>query len=175
MIRSTLIIISAVLFLASPAVANSKDKFDAAMRALLTPYLKIHAALAGDADKGVAQAASKIAKLAGKIDPGTISSKHAAHYQALPGKIKAAAARVAKAKGIAAQREAFKKLSRPFAMWVTMSKPGEVNLVFCSMAKGSWLQKEKIIANPYYGAKMLRCGEIIRGKDKGHASGHMKH
>ena len=72
-------------------------------------------------------------------------------------------------------RDAFKELSRPMAMWVTMSKPAGVNVVFCSMAKGSWLQTDAKIRNPYYGAKMLSCGQIIGGTHKGKASGHMKH
>ncbi len=78
-------------------------------------------------------------------------------------------------KAIDKQRAAFKELSRPLAMWVTMSKPAGINVVFCSMAKGSWLQTDKQIANPYYGAKMLRCGEVVAGKHKGAAGGHMKH
>ena len=44
------------------------------------------------------------------------------------------------------------------AMWATMSKPAGVNVVFCSMAKASWLQTDKKIRNPYYGKKMLTCG-----------------
>jgi hypothetical protein len=144
------------------------------MQPLLAPYFKIHAALAGDKETGVTREAKKIAGLAGKIDSGTVTGKHAAHYRALPGKIKAAALKLSKAKGIAARREAFKDLSKPMAMWVTMSKPPGVNVVFCSMAKGSWLQKGKTIANPYYGKKMLRCGEIIGGEGKGVKGGHMK-
>ena len=90
-------------------------------------------------------------------------------------KIKAAAVKLSGAKAIDKQRAAFKELSRPLAMWVTMSKPAGLNVVYCSMAKGSWLQSEKTIANPYYGAKMLRCGEVVAGKHKGTAGGHMKH
>ena len=171
----TSLITALALALLIPAAAHADTaKFDAAMQPLLTPYFKIHAALAGDTDKGVAKAAKKIARLAGKVNPKSVDGMHAAHYKALPGKIKAAASTLAKAKGIAAQREAFKDLSKPLAMWVSMSKPAGVNVVFCSMAKGSWLQKDKTIANPFYGAKMLRCGEIIGGKDKGEAGGHMK-
>jgi len=81
---------------------------------------------------------------------------------------------LAKTKGIEAMRKALKPLSQPLVMWATMSKAAGVNVVFCSMAKGSWLQKEKVIANPYYGSKMLRCDEIISGKDKGTKGGHMK-
>lgn len=30
----------------------------------------------------------------------------------------------------------------------------------CPMAKASWLQTDKEVANPYMGQKMLRCGEV---------------
>ena len=169
------ITMAATLALLVPAAARADTaKFDKAMEPVLAQYLEIHQALAGDTDKGVAKAATKIAKLAARVKSNTVTGKHAAHYKKLPGKIKAAAATLAKAKGIEAMRKALKPLSRPLVMWATMSKAATVNVVFCSMAKGSWLQKEKLIANPYYGSKMLRCGEIISGKDKGTKGGHMK-
>lgn len=149
--------------------------FDEQMKPLYTEYQTIHKALAADSTKGIDKAAKKIAKLAPKLDPAMVTGKHAGHYKDLPRKIKAAAERLAKAKGIVGKREAFKDLSKPFAMWATMSRPAGVNVVFCSMAKGSWLQSEKTIANPYYGAKMLRCGEVVSGEHKGTADGHMKH
>jgi len=171
----TYINIFAALALLIPATAQADStKFDKAMGPVVAQYLVIQKALAGDTDKGVSKAAAKIVKLVARVNAKSVSGKHAAHYKKVPGKIKAAAAKVAKAKGIARQRDAFKELSRPMAMWATMSKPATINVVFCSMAKGSWLQKEKLIANPYYGAKMLRCGEIISGKDKGTTGGHMK-
>lgn len=159
---------------ASPARAGA-ETFDEGMQPILAQYLKIQAALAGDHDKGVAKAAARIAKITRALKPKTVKGKHAAHYAKLPAKLKAAARAVAKAKGLKARREAFKALSRPMALWATMSKPKGVNVVFCSMAKASWLQRGKTIANPYYGSKMLRCGQVIGGKHKGHADGHMKH
>ena len=158
-----------------PALAQADTAaFDKTMAPVYAQYEIIHKALAGDSQKGVVQAAKKIARLAKKVDPKSVKGNHAAHYKTLPQKVKAAAEKLARAKGIASQREAFKELSRPLAMWATMSKPAGVNVVFCSMAKGSWLQRDKTIANPYYGAKMLRCGEVVSGKYKGTASGHMK-
>ncbi len=50
----------------------------------------------------------------------------------------------------------------------------EVNEVFCPMAfdfKGAyWIQTGKEINNPYFGKKMLRCGEIRRQWNSGKAS-----
>lgn len=163
-------------FLSLPVLARADTAaFDKSMGPLVTQYEAIQKALAADSTKGVTKAAKKIAKLAPKLKAKSVTGKHAAHYKGLPAKIKAAAQKLSKAKAIAEQRKAFMALSRPFAMWATMSKPAGINVVFCSMAKGSWLQRDKTIANPYYGAKMLRCGEVVSGKDKGTAGGHMKH
>ena len=159
-----------------PALAHAgTEKFDRSMAPVLAQYVQIQKALAGDTTKGVTRAAKRIAALAPKLDAESVQGKHAAHYKKMPTKIKAAATKLGKATEIEKQRAAFKELSRPMAMWATMSKPPGVNVVFCSMARGSWLQREKTISNPYYGAKMLRCGEVVAGKDKGTADGHMKH
>ena len=36
----------------------------------------------------------------------------------------------------------------------------ELKVVKCPMAKARWIQKGSAIKNPYYGNKMLTCGEI---------------
>jgi len=166
----------ALALLIIPAVANADTaKFDAAMKPLLKPYYKIQLALAGDTEKGVKAAGKELAKAAGKIKAVAkkVKGKHAKHYKGLPDKIQQAAKKVAAAKGIEARRAAFRELSKPMAMWASMSKPKDLNVVYCSCGKGgSWLQAEKVLANPYYGAKMLKCGKIISGKDKGHKDGH---
>lgn len=169
----TVAITALALALAATARADTAA-FDAQMKPLYLEYQKIHKALAADSDKGIDVAAKQIARRAAKLDPSKVSGKHAGHYKGLPQKIKDAAAKLGRAKGIAAKREAFKELSRPFAMWASMSKPEGINVVFCSMAKGSWLQSERTIANPYYGAQMLRCGEVVSGRDQGLKDGHMK-
>lgn len=35
-----------------------------------------------------------------------------------------------------------------------------LHVAFCPMAPGGWLQRQPALRNPYYGAKMLRCGEL---------------
>ena len=47
------------------------------------------------------------------------------------------------------------------------SPPGVIHLnhMFCPMVKGGagdWLQATKALRNPYYGSKMLTCGETVR-------------
>jgi len=69
------------------------------------------------------------------------------------------------AKEIVSMRTALVDLSKPMVMWASLSKPSGINVVYCSMNPGSWLQKGSKIRNPYYGSKMLSCGQIIPSAD----------
>ncbi|MBI5510471.1 MAG: DUF3347 domain-containing protein [Deltaproteobacteria bacterium] len=153
------------------AAADPKAvEFDAAMQPILAEYLKIQTGLAGDRTDGVARAAASIAALAKKLDAAKVGGDAAASYKDLPAKIAKAAEAMAKESAIAALREKLKDLSKPMALWGTLAKPAGVSVVYCSMAPGSWLQPEGPIKNPYYGAAMLACGEVVGGA--GAAAGH---
>ena len=131
------------------------------MLPILDQYLKIPKALAADKTEGVTEAAAEIERLANKLDASTVSGEHAKHFKNIPYKLKTSAQQLKTSKDINAMRESLKELSKPMAMWVTMSKPKGIYVAFCSMAPGSWLQRNTTISNPYYGTKMLRCGEIV--------------
>jgi len=146
-------------------VYGGTEEFDKAMNPLVEQYLKIHDALAEDNTEGVKKAAEQIVTLSDKVDPDTVTGEHKDHYRDLPVKIKEAAQKLVPGKDLGAAREAFKELSRPMAMWATMSKPKGVYVVYCSMQRASWLQKDKAIRNPYHGSQMLGCGEIVGGED----------
>ncbi len=164
-----------LMILSTVAIADTAA-FDKQMQLVIDQYLKIPTQLAADKTTGVQDAAKEIAKLAGKLDAKRVTGEHASHYKNIPRNLVAAAKKLAAAKGIDAKREALKELSKPMAMWATMSKPKGVSVMYCSMAPGSWLQKDDTtVANPYYGAKMLRCGEIVSGEGAGQKDGHMKH
>ena len=76
------------------------------------------------------------------------------------------AAKITGATDIESQRVAFSTLSNDFIALVKKSglKSGELYVDFCPMAmedKGAyWLSASKEIKNPYFGEKMLTCGEI---------------
>ena len=169
----------AVVFATAAASAGEKKTtsgahlFDKGMQPILASYLKIQAALAGDTMKGVQPASQAIAKEAKRLDGTSVTGEHAAHYAKLPQKLQAAATALAAEASIDRAREAFKELSKPMALWGSMSKPAGIDVVFCSMAKGSWLQKSGAVRNPYHGASMLACGEVVGGAD--HATKAMKH
>lgn len=167
--KSYLILITCFNFLVistigNPVFADSK-KFDETMQPILTEYLKMVETLASDKTDGVADSAKKIESLAGKLSPSLATGEHASHYKSIPNNISEGARKMAAAKDIASLRAALVSLSKPMVVWTAMSKPPGINVIYCSMNPGSWLQKGAAIRNPYYGSKMLSCGEIISGPD----------
>ncbi|MFC1850640.1 hypothetical protein ACFL27_10650 [candidate division CSSED10-310 bacterium] len=75
-----------------------------------------------------------------------------------------AAQALQQAKNIESMREKLKDLSKPFVLWASLTNPAGLFVAYCSMKPGSWLQDQAEISNPYYGSKMLRCGEIVSPK-----------
>ena len=66
-------------------------------------------------------------------------------------------------------RKKFKPISHAVITLVTEIRGQNADLsfhhFFCPMVKqgeGDWLQAEDQLSNPYYGAQMLRCGELVR-------------
>ncbi len=156
-----------LLFLAGANAHADAMEFDSAMQPILAAYLEIDDALASDTLEGVAEQAGSIEEAAKSLDSTHLAGEHADHYKTVPQKLQDAAAAMQKATDLAQAREALKGLSKPMAMWATMAKPKGINVVYCAMAKGSWLQKGKEIHNPYLGASMPHCGEIVSGPDAG--------
>jgi hypothetical protein len=153
------------LIAASGISYSGSEKFDDAMQPILSEYLKIADALASDKIDPVNDAAKKIEGLAATLASAVITGEHSAHYKNIPKNLLESSKKMLQAKDIAKTRSAFSEMSKPMAMWASMSKPAGINVVYCSMYPGSWLQKGALIRNPYYGAKMARCGDIVSGPD----------
>ncbi len=71
------------------------------------------------------------------------------------------------AEGLDGLRAAYLSLSDTVLEVARASGPGGQTLAvgFCPMKPGRWIQGEPVLANPYYGAEMLRCGtfeELVR-------------
>ena len=131
------------------------------MQPILQSYLEIGEALAADTTKGVSTEAERIHKLAAKLDPKRVSGADAKRYEPIPANLGKAAEALGQAEDLLGAREAYKKLSAPILDWASMSKPASVNVVYCPMAKASWLQRPGAVRNPYYGSEMLRCGRVV--------------
>lgn len=147
----------------APQIAQAAE-FDAAMEPILAQYLTIQTALAADSTEGVAEAVQRIEGLAAKLDPQKAPEEHLQHYRKIPQSLASACKKLEVAGDIGSIREAFHDLSRPVAMWVTLARPEGKRVMYCPMKKAGWVQEGSEVANPYYGAEMLRCGyEVGRG------------
>jgi len=112
-------------------------------------YEAIRQALLHDSTDAVATHASELATAA---DPGCGKEWPA---------VATAAKRLAAATDLAASRKEFAVLSEALvACRKRAAMPGTL-VVYCPMARASWIQPAGEIGNPYYGPSMARCGEIV--------------
>lgn len=146
--RTSFIILLALLTL-SP-LCRADEKADTPLASALAQYVKIQAALAGDSLVGVPEAAA------------AISAAVKASASKLPASLATEAETVAKAHDLKAARDAFKSLSATLITAAAETKSGRYFEAYCPMAAASWIQVGRHIANPYYGASMLTCGEVRR-------------
>lgn len=170
MIKTVVLIVT--IFLVTTLAGGTK-KFDSSMQPILKEYLKIHTALTKNKTDGIKNSAKKILSLTKKVDPKIVSGEHATHYKHIPMNLKKSAKQIIAAKNIKEMREAFKNLSKPMAMWASMSKPDKIKVGYCAMAKASWLQKGAMIMNPY-DMTMPHCGSFVGGDLKKSTEKHHK-
>ena len=149
------------LFLSVAALQAHSDAFKPAfVDTLVAPYLSMQKGLASD-DLKVAQVGAKAFLEAMKQAPQDATAQKETAALSAPAKS------IAEAEQIAAARTAFLELSKQFATLVEhVGTSGKTPLfvAHCPMAfdnqGASWIQGDKEVANPYYGAMMLRCGGI---------------
>lgn len=113
---------------------------------LYPKYDAVRMALVNEDASSAAKRAKELADLAQASDQELVASKAAA---------------VASAGTLEATRHAFAELSDAMITYRGTSKeePKPV-VVYCSMARHSWLQPKGPISNPYLGPGMKTCGEI---------------
>lgn len=136
--------IVAIVFAAVPAAAAELPK------ALVDPYLQVQAALASDKFEPVAMNAKAI---------GTVAATLGKDAEALVSTAKA----LETAKDLEAARTAFGELSTALVTYAEKTKSelgADVRVAYCPMVNKPWLQKDKEIKNPYYGASMISCGSF---------------
>ncbi len=62
---------------------------------------------------------------------------------------------------LANAREIFYEISKSMVRLNELRAGERLRVVYCPMAKKSWLQREEKIVNPYHGSSMGGCGEIV--------------
>jgi hypothetical protein len=167
-VAMTIITTALVVILAAPAAADDHvGSGETAFDIIVARYEAIHGALASDTIDGITEnalaiqtAAEAAAEDFSAQKAGVATAKADACRKLLP-EVAGAAAKLAAAKNESTAREAFAELSRPMIRWREMVTGERPKVAYCPMAKKPWLQDSEEIANPYYGSKMLRCGEIV--------------
>lgn len=156
----------------SPATAGDEEQARAAparfldrLGEILDNYLGIQTALAADDDARAAKAAAEAASVLTSVEGSGLDAEAQAGWAGDRAQLTAALANVRQASDITSRRAAFLPLSTE--LWRILRtygyrETGPVRWIHCPMAfenaGADWIQREAAIANPYYGASMLRCG-----------------
>ncbi len=179
----TLILISGIITLNQSPSQASGSLWEHKMGEIINSYLKIRSQLAADSLEGVGAEAWNIAKASEAIQEIISSISHDARLQQFHSQVDvqtiAKHAKMLHGQDIEAVRKHFKPLSEPIRKYVELfGKPenvaGEVYIYHCPMYPGDWLQKDKNTGNPYYGKKMLKCGNLV-GESSSHKAHEHKH
>jgi Cu(I)/Ag(I) efflux system membrane fusion protein len=152
----------------SNKIGSIDTKFQNQLKDLLNAYLKVKDALvATDATMAAKEVTTFIQSLK-KIDMTLLSNDAHDIWMPLYNEMKSAAENVSKSDDIEEQRKSFLKISDSYFTAVsTFQLSGlQAYYQYCPMAfnnkGGHWISKEKEISNPYFGSKMMRCGETIK-------------
>jgi Cu(I)/Ag(I) efflux system membrane fusion protein len=131
-------------------------------------YFPLQAALAGDDKDGAARVAGEMLEALSAVDMGLVSGEAHNVWMDNSMKMKAALDKIKEAEGIEPMREEFEKLSNELIAVVEQFGANGANTLYklhCPMAfdnKGAdWLQVDEDVRNPYFGASMLKCGQVI--------------
>ena len=130
--------------------AGATPTVGSTMSPIIEPYLKIQSALANDSTEGIRQNAGDIATAATALGAPAF-------------KIDTAAAQLTSAGELDDARAKFGALSEALDTYMTglhLEPPDEVRVAFCPMENKPWMQKGGAIQNPYYGSKMIDCGDF---------------
>jgi Cu(I)/Ag(I) efflux system membrane fusion protein len=144
---------------------------------ILTAYLALHLALAGDDDAAARVAADQVTGAVAGVScaESHLSAASGETWREIYANLERAAAQIKTADGIGPRRLAFQPLSDN--LWTALTRFGyaatdTVRRFHCPMALAGagadWIQLDVTTANPYYGASMLRCGwqtEVIAAPD----------
>ena len=138
-----------------------------ALDALYAAYIPVQEALAGD-DANTAHAALVMFRQAYDQADAAARAAEGGEWAGFSAGIAAGLAEMEKATDMDALRAGFYPLSVAMAGMVEAygAGRGPVYELYCPMAFGdqgaTWLQGDPKINNPYFGASMLRCGEVKR-------------
>lgn len=159
------ILLSSILAFVTPMTAAASTGEGLAL--VMPDYEQIRRALAADSTTGISERAAELRKSLESLqadltaDRAGVPADELPEVEALLPQLLEAARTLEKAEGLKASRDAFYALSKPLVRWRQAAGQGP-EVVYCSMAKRSWLQPEgEEVGNPYHGEAMGGCGEVV--------------
>ncbi len=135
------------------------------LRLLYAAYFKVSEALSQDKHGPAKTAAGEFLRQLAKADMKLLAAKAHKAWMPLAKKLKSSAGKLAEADSLSEARKAFANLSVDMIMLARhLGAEQKLYVTNCPMAfdnaGADWLQTTDKIANPYFGARMLRCGEV---------------
>jgi len=149
----------------TPATADNQQSASS-IKGIVSSYLEMKNALAGDNDKGTATAGDAMVTAFQQFDKSSLTAEQKKNYEDIESDAKEHAEHIGKNAGnIKHQREHFDMLSKDMYELVKTFGAGQ-HLYYdhCPMynnGKGAdWISETKEIANPYLGKEMPTCGTV---------------
>ena len=142
------------------------EDFQNQLKTVFNEYIKLKDALVKEETNKSISASKKLLENISKVDMKLLKdNKTHTNWMSLVKEIKIATTSISTTSNIEEQRSHFKNLSINLIKAIQIFGINtKVFVEFCPMAnsnKGAyWLSKEDKVINPYYGDKMLTCGEV---------------
>lgn len=150
-------------------VLEVSEEFRSQLWTIVEKYLMLHKTLAGDDPEGAIEAAGNVTAAFSGIDMGLIQGEAHDLWMAEAVMMKTALGKIQGSEAIEPMRNAFQELSSELiaaAERFGIPQGKTLYRTHCPMAfdnKGAdWLQLDEDILNPYFGASMLKCGEVTQ-------------
>lgn len=160
------------------------DAFRKHLGALYDAYIAMQTALAADQPEKSRTAAENIRKSLAEVNAESLPAEAKQAWTNAAKKMDEALGKVDSRTDMRQLREHFHPVSNAMIEVARRFGPGgdrPLYVAYCPMAfentGASWIQASSEIRNPYFGAVMLRCGEIkeVIGPGQGQDEGHGRH
>lgn len=141
------------------------EKFKDQLQGLLEPYLVLKDAFVETNAKEAAITAKKLQAELDKVDMGLLKGEAHNVWMPLLEKLNSSINKISQSVDVEIQRKAFSELSNFYYQAIRQFELSGLDAYYqyCPMAFGNqgayWISKDTVISNPYFGSKMLRCGE----------------
>ena len=166
-------LIGTVLLSQSGVSAGNSDtkpvsgKFRTQLDSVVKSYLQVKDALGQSSFKQAAKSAQQLKKSLAAVDSKLLAKMKQKEWQKRAALLRQNTEKIAKTPDLKTQRAAFSELSKQIGILAKEYGPLSVTLYrqYCPMAfnkkGGKWLSDSKEILNPYLGADMPKCGQVI--------------